>query len=351
MNARARLTSLAALVTAVLSAAVAWGAEAPTFPPGVVVLHPPADDRVLEEASWRVRSELDVAGVSSRMVDCSKPVGDPAGGCGGNDASVARIALSREEGLVTITVAATLPDGLELRRRVRVGQAQGGDEPSVIAVRAVELLRDIYLDIPRATRPPAPPPPPPPPPVVPSPAAFNRRPGQVFVGVGVLTGRNGLGPAVGPYAGVGISLGRFLAIATVAGPFSHRLGRPGPPTLANPGGQADVGQSLLTLGLRYELVGWRVRPFGMLATGLHYVNVIGVTDGYGGTPVTTSSLAPLLAAGAGVSVQLWKWLLFSTEMAVLASDPSVDVTIRGNLVGRAGAPSFLAQAGIAIAPQ
>ena len=43
--------------------------------------------------------------------------------------------------------------------------------------------------------------------------------------------------------------------------------------------------------------------------------------------------------------------MFSTEMAALVSDPSVDVLVRGELVGRAGVPSFLAQAGLAIAPQ
>ena len=44
---------------------------------------------------------------------------------------------------------ATLPDGYELHRLIRVPAAAGGDDPSVLAVRAVELLRDIYLDVPR----------------------------------------------------------------------------------------------------------------------------------------------------------------------------------------------------------
>jgi hypothetical protein len=336
--------ALALLVAAVLHAGPGRAAEPASFPAGVIVLRPPVDDRVLYETSWRVRSELDVAGISSRMVDC--PARAANGGCGGDDASVARISLSREEGIVTITVAATLPDGLELRRRVRVDAAQGGDEPTVIAVRAVELLRDIYLDIPRATRPP-----PPPPPVVrpaePSVVAMAPPPeprlGRVFAGIGVLSGRSGLGPAAAPYAGVGLGLGRFLAVATVAGPFSERLGRIGET-------RAEVDQSLLTLGLRYEIAGWRVRPFATVATGLHYVRVQSVTTMME-TSLTTSSLAPLLAAGAGVSVPLWKWLMFSTEMAVLVSNPSVEVSIDGDLVGRAGVPSFLAQAGLAIAPQ
>jgi hypothetical protein len=344
VSARSRL-ALAVLFAVLLPAVPGRGAEPASLPAGVIVLRPPAEDRVLHETSWRVRSELDVAGISSRMVDC--PARTANGGCGGDDASVARISLSREEGIVTITVAATLPDGLELRRRVRVDPAQGGDEPTVIAVRAVELLRDIYLDIPRATRPSAPTPvvaPPPAAPLAPASPPLEPRLGRVFAGIGVLTGRKGLGPAAGPYAGVGLGLGRFAAVATIAGPFSERLGRVGQT-------RPEVDQSLLTLGLRYELDGWRVRPFATVATGLHYVRVQFVTSSGEDTDPTTSSLAPLLAVGAGVSVPLWKWLMFSTEMAVLVSNPSVDVWVRTELVGRAGVPSFLAQAGLAIAPQ
>ena len=49
----------------------------------------------------------------------------------------------------TIRVIATLPDGYELHRLIRVPASAGGDDPAVIAVRATELLRDIYLDVPR----------------------------------------------------------------------------------------------------------------------------------------------------------------------------------------------------------
>jgi hypothetical protein len=181
-----------------------------------------------------------------------------------------------------------------------------------------------------------------------SPAPEGRS-GQVFGGVAVLTGREGLGPAVAPYAGVGLSVSRFLAVAMIAGPFSRRLGRPAAPLMV-PSTEVDVGQSLLTLGLRYEIAAWRVRPFATVATGLHYVSVRGVSSDFGDTSVTSTSLAPLLAAGAGVSVQIWKWLFFSSEMAALVSNPSVDVTVRGEVVGSAGAPSFLARAGLVIAP-
>jgi hypothetical protein len=346
---------LAVLVAVLTLAAVARADDGVATPPGVVVLRPPADDRTLAEASWRVRSELDAAGLSSRMVDCPAPTA-PAD-CGVDDASVARIALSREDGVVTITVAATLPDGLELRRRVRVAASQGGDEPAVIAIRAAELLRDIYLDIPRAKGAPrAQPRPatvvksaPRPEPAVATPPAAERRGGEVFGGVAILTGREGLGPDVAPFAGVGLGLGRFQAVATIAGPFSRRV--TSTPTASVLGGNSDVGQSLLTLGLRYEMGGRRLRPYAAVSTGLHYVSVRSVPEQQNQQAVTASSLSPLLAAGLGASLQLGRWLFATAEVAALFSDPTVDVTIHGSLVGRAGAPSVLAQAGLAIAPQ
>ena len=112
----------------------------------VTVVDPPADDRVLVEAGLRIRSELDAAGLSNRAVTCAGGVGSV--GCDAT-ASAAAIALSRQDGLATIRVIATLPDGYELHRLIRVPRPAGGDDPSVLAVRAVELLRDIYLDVPR----------------------------------------------------------------------------------------------------------------------------------------------------------------------------------------------------------
>jgi hypothetical protein len=189
-----------------------------------------------------------------------------------------------------------------------------------------------------------------PPPVTaaPAPPPPERRGGQIFGGIGVLAGREGLGPDLAPLAGIGICFGRFQAAATIAGPFSRRLERA--PTGMEAAAASDVSQSLLMLGLRYELAGWRLRPFGSVATGLHYVSVRGVPASGYGTP-STSSLSPLVAAGVGVSIQLGKWLFATAEGAALFSDPTVDITIHGSLVGRAGAPSLLAQAGIGIAPQ
>ena len=88
----------------------------------VTVVDPPADDRVLVEAGLRIRSELDAAGLSNRTVTCAGGVGSV--GCDAT-ASAAAIALSRQDGLATIRVIATLPDGYELHRLIRVSGAGG----------------------------------------------------------------------------------------------------------------------------------------------------------------------------------------------------------------------------------
>ena len=268
----------------------------PSGPPSgatVAVTRPPAGDEVLEEAAARIASELTAAGLSHRILDCPDPADcdDPA--------SAARIWLSRADGIATIQVAAMLPSGLEARRIVRVPPATGGDDPAVLAVRAVELLRDIYLDVKRTperreigiatTRAPT--------------AAqatarspFTIRDGRLFLGYGALTGRYDLGPAMGPMFGIGIGLGKSLSIlATLFGTFSQSLGAP------ELGRDLSSQQAMATIGVRYEVGTWRVRPHGTLATGVHIINV---TDSQPGptlleTDNSPSSLAPLLSLGAG----------------------------------------------------
>ena len=145
----------------------------------------------------RIRSELDAANLSNRALTCSGGVGSAS--CDAT-ASAAAIALSRQDGLAIIRVIATLPDGYELHRLIRVPAAAGGDDPSVLAMRAVELLRDIYLDVPRdfphreAPKPVAEPPRPviqmEPPPVGPA----DHKALRMFLGAAVLGGRQRAGP-------------------------------------------------------------------------------------------------------------------------------------------------------------
>jgi len=313
----------------------------------VTVVDPPADDRVLVEAGMRIRSELDAANLSNRAVTCAAGVGSAS--CDAT-ASAAAIALSRQDGLATIRVIATLPDGYELHRLIRVPAQAGGDDPAVLAVRAVELLRDIYLDVPRdfphrdAPKPAAEAPRPviqtEPPPVGPA----DHKALRMFLGAAVLGGRQGLGPAIAPVLGVVLPLGRGLSLAgSASGPFSRLVGD-------EMTGSATTTQALAMVGGRYELeLRGGVSPFVVLATGVHYIRAEG-------TPVleqmpiamSSSAIAPLFAFGAGVSVWFRHWLAATVQVEEFYTQPMTDVVISGVIVGRAGGPSLLAQLGLLV---
>lgn len=320
-------------LSAVASGAPAGGAAASrdsgqSGAASVAVIRPPPGDPLLQEASARIQLEVAAVGHQSRLVDCPRPEGSEANQCASLSSAV-RIWLSREEGAVIIQVVATLADELELRRHVRVVPADGGDDPAVLAVRAVELLRDIYLDVPRVA----------PPPVrsaAPETAASATEPraaaisARVSAGIGVLDGRGGLGPSVAPVFGLGETFPhRLAANATVAGPFLNDLA----------GGLVSVRQWVVLFSLRYELGSSRARLFFGGATGLHYMTVSYSSP----MPVAanTSTVAPLLSGEGGASFRLVEWLFLVTEAQVFFTRPANEVSSLNGTLGRAGAPSLL----------
>jgi hypothetical protein len=343
-----RATAIVSLLVAAPAAQAAPDARAAVAVPAVTkvtVVDPPADDRILVEAGLRIRAELNAAGLSNRAVTCAGGVG--SAGCDAT-ASAAAIALSRQDGLATIRVIATLPDGYELHRLIRVPGPAGGDDPSVLAVRAVELLRDIYLDIPRDfPRRDVPKPEPSPPAAVagaqPAPAGTDRKPLRVFLGAAVLTGRRGLGPAVAPVLSMALPVGYGLSLAaTASGPFQRLVGDADP-------GTATTTQALLMLGARYELPLGRMNPFASLATGIHYIRAEGTpTQAMSQTPRASDALSPLLAIGAGVSVWVRRWLAATAQIESFYTEPITDVTVSNVVVGRAGGPSLIGQLGLSV---
>jgi hypothetical protein len=334
------------ILLATRAASAAGNARATVAVPAVTkvtVVDPPADDRILVEAGLRIRSELDAAGLSNRALTCAGGVG--SAGCDAT-ASAAAIALSRQDGLATIRVIATLPDGYELHRLIRVPPPAGGDDPAVLAVRAVELLRDIYLDIPRDfPHREAPKPPLESPPVVArveaSDLSVGRKPMRVFLGAAMLGGRQGLGPAIAPVLGVAfpIRLGLSLS-ATAAGPFERLVGDAQT-------GTASTTQALAMVGGRYELEFGHVSPFVTLATGAHYIRAEGTpTAAMNQKVLTSSSLAPLFSVGAGVSVWFRRWLAATAQIESFFTQPITEVIISDTVVGRAGGPSLIGQLGL-----
>ena len=350
MHIRRTGCSVAALLTAALwctgAAGAARASTSTSFGSSkVTVVDPPAGDRVLIEAGSRIRSELDAAGLSNRSATCA--AGElGAEGCG-EIAAAAAIALSREDGLATIRVVATLPDGYELRRDVRVPPEAGGDDPAVLAVRAVELLRDIYLDVPRAVVPPQDTPSLRAPEVATVAAAPASPPSPVVRHLGLLlsaamlAGREGLGPSVAPMLQVGLTMGHGVSITAAAtGPFQS--------TEDGEAGSARTTQALATAGVRYELGLYAVRPYLTLAGGLHYMRVTGLPNQGPNSMDATSALSPVVVGGGGGSVRLYRWMAIDGGVVAAFTLPATNVTVNGEVVGKAGAPSVLGQLGLSV---
>lgn len=347
---RASRCGWAVLAAAALCARVAAAAPDPRAAVAVpavskvTVVEPPAGDRVLVEAGLRIRAELDAAGLSNRALTCAGGVASDS--CDAT-ASAAAIALSRQDGLATIRVIASLPDGYELHRLIHVPPAAGGDDPQVLAVRAVELLRDIYLDVPReiAQRE-APPPAPAPPPTVaiaavaPEPVVpLERTPMRVFLGAAVLGGRRGLGPAIAPVLGVTVPLRYGFALAgETAGPFSRLVGDADT-------GTAATTQALAAAGGRFEISFGPISPFLALAGGVHFIRVEGTPSA---SKDSESAWAPLFAIGTGISVWFRRWLAATAQVETFYTQPMTDIRVAGMVVGRAGGPSLLAQVGLSV---
>ena len=136
---------------------------------GVAVLAPDTGDPVIGEAVSRLRAELHLVGLEAQTIDCDGEGAQDARVCSGERATApegetatpspglaragvrqAIIALAREDGVVTIEVIERLLNGSKFFRLVYVPSRDGGDDPAVLAVRGVELLRDLHMDVERS---------------------------------------------------------------------------------------------------------------------------------------------------------------------------------------------------------
>ncbi len=313
--------------------APATPAPAPALAAGqfVAVVRPVTQDPLLQEASSRVRSELAASGLESRFVDCTEPTEAP---CPGPDAAAA-IELGRKDGVVEIDVRAFLPDGFELSRHVRVLDCDGGQDPSVLGVRAVELLRDLRLNAQRRV-PPGPPkpaedaeepkiplPPPPPP-------RWRVSMGAAALGAPP-TGEPGFGPSLGAtLRGAAILDPRLVTVLTIAGPFNSTFS-------TDLDGKATLLQALVTLELRYRFAPRVVQPFVAVLTGVNYLRA----NVPSAVPPISTAWVPLFGAGSGVSYNFAERFSVSAEAEIFATTPNIVLGVGETVVARTGAPSIL----------
>jgi len=354
-------TLVVATIAAGGSARAALLASLVTEVGGVGILAPDASDPIIGESISRLRAELHLVGLESHVMDCDGEGALDARACSDGRADVpdgppvgplspaartgverAIIALAREDGVVTIEVIEKLMNGSKFFRLVYVPARDGGDDPAVLAVRGVELLRDLHMDVERnrvvlAAAPAVP--------AVVEPVSSKppRAPGpwRIAATAGLLQGRNGLGPRVAPAVGVARNLGSHLSAALLAsGPYFQDL------TVGGSTDQTSTRQELALLSLRGALQVGPLRPFGTVSAGVLHL----IADGHSDDPAAVTHQqalwSVLASAGVGAGYPLSRFFELVAEADLLAGLPGGRITIRDSVVGTAAAPSALFQLGL-----
>lgn len=393
------MVAVVVVVALTLGAGAARAAGFSSSFPGVAsvaIVAPGLPDRVLTEAVSRLRAELGVVGLDSHLVPCTDDVAADARACsdargvrprseasGGSargpeapgssgltaaaltigTQATATIALAREDGVVTIEVIERLANGSKFFRLVYVPSAEGGNDPSVLAIRGVELLRDVHLDVERtnanagtqgttihaaASELPTT--------VVREPAPVHEDvdtdlgspdrpvplgPWSLTASVGVLQGRSGLGPALGPMLGGEFRLRpKWVLWATLGGPFYEDLHR----DVVSVATRQELG----VVGARFHFGAGRFRPFATVGVGLHHLSAVGSSPVVTDVDLGSTLWAPLVAGGVGAAYGVSRLIDVVVEGQALVTGPSGSITVRSAEVGRAGAPSLLMLGGIRI---
>jgi len=327
VSPRPRLLCVATTLVVCLAATAARGA-----PADVAVLRAPGDDRVLVEATARLRQELGASGLTSALVDAA------------DDAST-HVAFAREDGVATIDVVAARPRGARddapARRRVRVRADAGGDDPSVLAVRAVEILRALRLEV-RPAPPPAPRPTATPEPDVvdappPAPRAW-----RLAAGASALEARPyAAARAFAPTLNATVTVLPYASFVTaVAGPFFTDR----PPT---PAGSVHTTEELGLVGFRLETRRPRVNVHAAFMVGLHHLQATYDDRGAPGPPTVLHVATPqtmwtlIAAAGAGASARVWRSLGLTVEVTAIVAQPSLELVANERSLGTIGGPSLM----------
>jgi hypothetical protein len=309
----------------------------------VALVRPNGDDPVLVDAFNRLRAELRIHKFETTELEPTEQAQDPdalAAAAQKADA-IASIAFLRHEDKTAVEVwLADRVSGKVTMRSLELTRTS--DASSVLAIRAVDLLRASFREFDADRRPP--------PDVIgvdrgpipeaaqtlaapPAPAWMLRAEGLM------LSDGSELGFAFGPSLGVSRRIGdRFDLGITVAGPL---LGA----AYATKDGNATLRQQLAWAELRVHLLRKRLVAVGLnLALGEHYLNAQGQPN----APVLPRSdyvwsVASALGAHAQLNIIGSAALVVSVRALLLTPRAGVGIRARTSLIGQ---PSLYAAAGI-----
>jgi hypothetical protein len=307
-------------------ALLAWSSRAPADDPVTVVIDAPRTP-ALQAATTRVAAELTAAGYRL-SADCA-PTLDPS--CGrawpAGARAVAGVGFAWASDGLAIEARVARPD----RRTVRLEALVAGTpvpEPSVVAVRAAELVRAGVLAVLREPEPPA-----------------ITRPGAGFfvaVGPGLLQSVRGLGTGFGPSLRGGLTWrGSWFAAAWMV----PSLGR----STLTPDGSAGLRDDLLggELGWRWR-VSPVIQPAFALGAGAYHLRVAGQQVAPL-SPATATLWTPFLSAGAGVAFPLSAHWEIQADLRAAFTHRAAAVHVGASEAGRTGWPVLAASLAVGYA--
>ena len=273
-----------------------------------------------------LRSELEAAGFEVVLVPATAGAPDQLEAIAVQSDSVAAISLAQPQGAVSASVWVTERiTGKTLLRAVRP-EKQSAEAPSIIALRAVELLRASLLELnePHAPRGEVLAPPSlrawvAPTAQTPVPPASRPPAWGIAVGPGLLASPGGLPVAIAPSLGL-----LWRPTPALTGEF--RWEGPFLATVDSPIGSASVSQEFLTFRARYEPLSSETRfsPWGALGLGGHHLAVHGSAESpYVGGKESGYGLVALV--GLGLRIRLRRDIYLSPEgnAVVAAARPVV----------------------------
>ncbi len=333
---------------ALLAAALLAAGGSPPTAAGdtTVMIERPADaDRVLQETTLRLRRELVAAGYGSEVVTCPvDPAADASADACPRDQTSAVISLARDVGATSILVTSRLRSGRELRRHVRVPNEDGGGDATLLAVRAVELLRDLQLEVAQVAAGDD---------EDPRPVELDKEsapgvplrwylwaggsmlfiPWTTYSTVG-LANASPIGPAPGCEVGVGIQVNdQVMLVADAVGPFAASLPLGAPSRTDAPYSDRSVYDVVARLALRLGTRSATQGLFSQVFVGLSYMYAdldSSISNN------SRSALAPMVGGGPGYTLQVTRTLLASLDLEVAAAPDLRIVTQQADLQAKSG---------------
>jgi len=338
-------TRLAALICSITTCFLLWSQLTLARPERsrVAVVRTDSDDRLLRDAGTRLRAELRSAGFE--VVEVYRAPGDPrteVESAGGRSGSFATVALHRagSGALADVWISDHLT-GKTVIRRIEVPGARNA--ATVLAIRALELLRASLLEVAAEPSPDNEPEHETPADVLewiePDLPQQARNPYDFFartaLGVSALGlhGRGDLGLAVGPSLRISHGLGgRWFGRLSLAAPLFG-------PEPERPEGRAAVRQEFASVDIGLATDAHPFGLFGWAGLGAFHLH----TSGSAAAPyrATTDNVLSFLSnAGIGGMARVGERITLTLEIGALWLIPHPVIVIAGKDAGRAGVPSL-----------